>query len=55
MASRYISWMDVVVGDPKTTITFVEGLLPVQLVLASPVTTTVILVHPLHMEHASAR
>jgi uncharacterized protein (TIGR03790 family) len=31
MASRYISWMDVVVGDPKTTITIVEGLLPVQL------------------------
>jgi uncharacterized protein (TIGR03790 family) len=31
MASRYISWMDVVVGDPKTTITFVDGILPVQL------------------------
>jgi uncharacterized protein (TIGR03790 family) len=31
MASRYFSWMDVVVGDPKTTITFVEGALPVQL------------------------
>jgi uncharacterized protein (TIGR03790 family) len=31
MASRYFSWMDVVVGDPKTTITFVEGPLPVQL------------------------
>jgi uncharacterized protein (TIGR03790 family) len=31
MASRYISWMDVVVGDPKTTITIVDGPLPVQL------------------------
>ncbi len=31
MASRYFSWMDVVVGDPKTTITFVDGVLPVQL------------------------
>jgi uncharacterized protein (TIGR03790 family) len=31
MASRYISWMDVVVGDPKTTITIVQGPLPVQL------------------------
>ena len=31
MASRYFSWMDVVVGDPKTTITFVDGILPVQL------------------------
>lgn len=31
MASRYISWMDVVVGDPKTSVTFVDGLLPVQL------------------------
>ncbi len=31
MASRYVSWMDVVIGDPKTTITLVDGLLPVQL------------------------
>ena len=31
MASRYVSWMDVVVGDPKTTITMVDGQLPVQL------------------------
>jgi uncharacterized protein (TIGR03790 family) len=31
MSSRFISWMDVVVGDPKTTITFVDGVLPVQL------------------------
>lgn len=31
MSSRYISWMDVVVGDPKTSITFVDGVLPVQM------------------------
>ena len=31
MSSRYLSWMDVVVGDPKTTIQEVEGPLPVQL------------------------
>jgi len=30
LASRYISWMDVVIGDPKTTITF-ESPLPIQL------------------------
>ncbi|MBI5475060.1 MAG: TIGR03790 family protein, partial [Ignavibacteriae bacterium] len=31
MSSLLISWMDVVVGDPKTSLTFVPGLLPVQL------------------------
>ena len=31
MASRYVSWMDVVVGDPKTSIQEVLGPLPVQL------------------------
>jgi len=31
MASRYISWMDVVVGDPKTSIQEIEGKLPVQM------------------------
>jgi uncharacterized protein (TIGR03790 family) len=31
MASRYISWMDVVIGDPKTTIQEVQGILPVQM------------------------
>jgi uncharacterized protein (TIGR03790 family) len=31
MASRYLSWMDVVVGDPKTTIMEVQGALPVQM------------------------
>ncbi len=32
MASLLVSWMDVVVGDPKTSITFAQGPLPVQLV-----------------------
>lgn len=31
MSSRYISWMDVVVGDPKTTVVEVQGTLPVQM------------------------
>jgi uncharacterized protein (TIGR03790 family) len=31
MASLLVSWMDVVVGDPKTSITFANGSLPVQL------------------------
>ncbi len=31
MASLLVSWMDVVVGDPKTSITFAQGPLPVQL------------------------
>jgi uncharacterized protein (TIGR03790 family) len=31
MASRYISWMDVIVGDPKTSIQEVQGALPVQM------------------------
>ncbi len=31
MASRYISWMDVVIGDPKTSIVAAPDLLPVQL------------------------
>lgn len=31
MASLMLSWMDVVVGDPKTSITFAQGPLPVQL------------------------
>jgi uncharacterized protein (TIGR03790 family) len=31
MASRYVSWMDVVVGDPKTSIQEVQGPLPVQM------------------------
>jgi len=47
MASRYISWMDVVVGDPKTTIQEVQGTLPVQMhyleATAAPGTGTVAL------------
>ncbi len=31
MASLLVSWMDVVVGDPKTSITFATGPMPVQL------------------------
>lgn len=31
MSSRYMSWMDVVIGDPKTTIEEVQGPLPVQM------------------------
>jgi uncharacterized protein (TIGR03790 family) len=31
MASRYLSWMDVVIGDPKTTIVEDNTVLPVQL------------------------
>jgi uncharacterized protein (TIGR03790 family) len=31
MSSRYISWMDVVIGDPKTTVHEVQGTLPVQM------------------------
>ena len=31
MASRYLSWMDVIVGDPKTSINGVAGPLPIQL------------------------
>ncbi len=31
MGSLLVSWMDVVVGDPKTSITFTQGALPVQL------------------------
>jgi uncharacterized protein (TIGR03790 family) len=31
MSSRYVSWMDVVIGDPKTTIQEVQGILPVQM------------------------
>jgi uncharacterized protein (TIGR03790 family) len=30
MASRYLSWMDVVIGDPKTTIQESQGTLPVE-------------------------
>jgi uncharacterized protein (TIGR03790 family) len=31
MSSRYLSWMDVIVGDPKTSINGVTGPLPIQL------------------------
>lgn len=31
MASLLVSWMDVVIGDPKTSIVFAQGQLPVQL------------------------
>jgi uncharacterized protein (TIGR03790 family) len=31
MASRYVSWMDVVIGDPKTSVQEVQGMQPVQM------------------------
>jgi len=41
-ASLLVSWMDVVVGDPKTSITFAQGPLPVQLAsfTATPLANT---------------